>query len=120
LTASTARSRSNTRLRPSRGNRLYPEGTSGSERRRGADLQGSAGSARHPEENTEDAMEWVKTEWVVPRMGFYFLPEAEGENEVPERPLDGRKVAKYWREMHEERGARKKRRQEAFPGPEAP
>lgn len=23
-------------------------------------------------------MEWVKTEWVVPRMGFYFLPEAEG------------------------------------------
>lgn len=65
-------------------------------------------------------MEWVKTEWVVPRMGFYFLPEAEGENEVPERPLDGRKVAKYWREMHEERGARKKRRQAAFPGPEAP
>lgn len=65
-------------------------------------------------------MEWVKTEWVVPRMGFYFLPEAEGENEVPERPLDGRKVAKYWREMHEERGSRKKRRQAAFPGPEAP
>lgn len=62
---------------------------------------------------------WVKTEWVVPRLGCYFIPEAEGTNELPAWPLDGRAVALYWRSMHEELARRTMRRAEAFPGPDA-
>src|SRR5690606_33464205 len=37
-----------------------------------------------------------------------------------ERALDGRQVAQYWRQMHEELGSRNRRRDAAFPEADAP
>lgn len=65
-------------------------------------------------------MDWVKTEWVVPRMGGYFIPEREGGNELPEAALDRRRVARYWRLMHLELACRTKRRKKAYPAQTAP
>lgn len=65
-------------------------------------------------------MDWVKTEWVVPREGGYSLPEAEGENELPGSPLDRRRVSRYWRLMHRELACRTRRRRKAFPKQDAP